>query len=687
MLSLEAFDGWPTRFAMIFTVCWSVAGGLQRSFGVEFPGETPGPATVRREADRIVLRNDVIAAMWSISQGRLRLTEVKNHLTGDHAHGDDQELFVLGMADGSQVRASELPLSGQCSLVKLESRPDAISTALHHGGWQAVATMTAGGDLRVEWRATLRDGSNYVRQQITVCAGSREVPIRRADLLSVRAPDARTIGEVDGSPIVAGTLFLSCESPMATNRIEGDRATCSMPVYCPPRPGRSWTGGSVIGVVPKGQLRRAFLHYIERERPRPYRSFLHYNSWYDIAWSDRKMNEAQCLDRIERFSDQLTKQRGTRLDAFVFDDGWDDNKTLWLFHSGFPNGFGPLVAAAKKADSALGVWLSPWGGYGPAKAERLEYGRTQGFETNHGGFSLAGPTYYERFRSVCIDMIRKYGMAYFKFDGIGKGSAAKGAGAEFGPDIEALFRLLADLRAVKPDLFLNVTAGTWPSPFWLWHSDAVWRGGGDANHLGAGSMRQQWLTYRDTITYRKTARGAPLFPLNSLKSQGLCLGQLGKNYAKMAADPKDVIDEIRMMMVSGTQLQDLFVTPELMTSEMWDALAEAAAWCRANADVLVDSHWVGGDPSKAEVYGYASWSPRKGILGLRNPSDKEAGIDLDIGRAFELPDSSPRRYRLKSPWKLQHRHDNLVLEAGRPHRLTLQPFETLVLDALPVDTQ
>jgi hypothetical protein len=155
----------------------------------------------------------------------------------------------------------------------------------------------------------------------------------------------------------------------------------------------------------------------------------------------------------------------------------------------------------------------------------------------------------------------------------------------------------------------------------------------------------------------------------------------------MKADPKDVIDEIRMMFVSGTQLQDLFVTPALMTSEMWDALAEGATWCRANVDVLVDTHWVGGDPSKGEVYGYASWSPRKGILGLRNPSDGATTIELDVGQAFELPDGAPRRYRLKSPWRSPDSRDGVVLEAGQKRPLRLQALETLVLEALPIEAK
>ncbi len=46
-------------------------------------------------------------------------------------------------------------------------------------------------------------------------------------------------------------------------------------------------------------------------------------------------------------------------------------------------------------------------------------GSEQGFETNQGGFALSGPKYYARFREVCLDMIRTYGVNQFKFDGTG----------------------------------------------------------------------------------------------------------------------------------------------------------------------------------------------------------------------------------------------------------------------------
>jgi hypothetical protein len=56
---------------------------------------------------------------------------------------------------------------------------------------------------------------------------------------------------------------------------------------------------------------------------RPYGLFLHYDSWWDIAWADRKMNEPLCLDVIETFGRELIKKRQTYFDSFCFDDGWD----------------------------------------------------------------------------------------------------------------------------------------------------------------------------------------------------------------------------------------------------------------------------------------------------------------------------------------------------------------------------
>jgi hypothetical protein len=635
-----------------------------------------GPARATIADDTLKLENSVLAVTWQAGDQGLRMLRLEDKLASRSIETMG-EVFTLTRQDGRHIAASDLQIVGRPQIKRLRAEL---------AGQRITALLRSiDGSIEIQWQAVLRDGTDYMRQIVTLRTTKKPIPIDTITLIDLTCRQAEVCGTVKGSPVIAGDMFFAYEHPNATSAIDANetpnRVRCSLVRNMPLMPNHPLVQSSVIGVAPEGQLRRAYTQYIELERPRPYRPFLHYNSWYDIAWADRKMNEQQCLDVIDAFGRELTQKRGVNLDSFVFDDGWDDNKTLWGFHKGFPGGFGPLVPLAKKYDSAVGVWLSPWGGYGQAKDERMKYGQTQGFETNGNGFSLAGPKYYARFRDACAEMITKYDVNYFKFDGVGIGNDKDGADAEFLPDIEAQLALCGELRALRPDVYLSITTGTWPSPYWLFYGDSIWRNGHDCNFHGAGTMRQRWITYRDMITYRMIVQRAPLYPLNSLMVQGICYAQLG-TATKMADDLGDITDEIRMLFGSGTQLQELYVTPGMMTPPMWDALAEAAAWSRGNADVLVDVHWIGGDPGAGDVYGYASWSPRKGILVLRNPGEVKTRFSVDIEEAFELPTGSAERYRLAEPWSDETA--SLVLSAGQPHEFALEPFEALVLEAMPI---
>ena len=68
---------------------------------------------------------------------------------------------------------------------------------------------------------------------------------------------------------------------------------------------------------------------------------------------------------------------------------------------------------------------------------------------------------YERFLDRSLVMINNYEVNYFKYDGFG------GSEPEYLPDMEAGIRLMTELRRHDPDIFLNITVGSWPSPFWL----------------------------------------------------------------------------------------------------------------------------------------------------------------------------------------------------------------------------
>ncbi len=466
---------------------------------------------------------------------------------------------------------------------------------------------------------------------------------------------------------------------------------CWLPRRSELAPGSEWTISSGIGIYPPGQLRRSFLRYVERERAHPYRSYWHYNSWYDlnIGRNDdpdplKRMTEAQCLAVIEAFGRELHAQRGVGLDGYVWDDGWDDWNSLWGFHAGFPNGFTKLKEAAARQGAGMGAWLSPWGGYGGSKAMRVTFGRAKGYETNAQGFSLGGPKYYAAYRDVCLMMIRAYNQNYFKFDGIGGGTMAGGAPASIAPDLDALVRLLRELRQANPSVYINCTVGTWPSPYWTWFADSIWRQGEDCSYAGEGNPRERWITYRDHMIHSRFVGPSPLYPLNSLMYHGLLVGDRHApgRMPTPAADPDSCRHEILMSVGCGSGLGELYVTPALMTSNAWDLLAAGIRWNRSRGEILRDTHWVGGAPDRA-VYGYAAWHPeRGGTLVLRNPTARPQSFALDIGAVLELTGDAPRRWNLRAPVTGQS-VSSIAAVAGQVTEVLLPPYEVLLFDVVP----
>jgi hypothetical protein len=609
----------------------------------------------------LTIANVGLRASWKVAEGHIRpdtVVDLQNHATLTLP----PELFTLVLADGSAIPSSTLTVSSS----KAEDR-------LHSTMFELVDTA---GRLRVNWRVTWQDDTAHFRQDITFHALGGDLPIKEIVLVDCDVPNAQVVGSVKGSPICADDWFLAFEHPLALNTVTGTRVRCSLPRELPLRPGAPVTYSTIIGAVPHGQRRRGFLRYLERERAHRYRPFLHYNSWYDIGYFS-KYDEAAALDVIRAYGTELHDKRGVTLDSFLFDDGWDDTETLWHFHNGFPRGFTPLKEAAARYRTAPGVWMSPWGGYGQPRQQRLTAGRAQGFETNERGFVLSGPKYFERFRDTCKQMITQFGVNQFKFDGTGN-AARVFPGSRFDSDFDAMMTLIDELRATKRDLYVNLTTGTYPSPFFLKYADSIWRGGEDHSFAGVGSMRQQWITYRDADTYKGIVKKGPLFPLNSLMLHGLIYAKHAKN---LDTDPSnDFTDEIHAYFGTGTQLQEMYVTPSLLTKDNWDALAETAKWARYRADTLVDTHWVGGDPAQLEPYGHAAWTPNHAILTLRNPKDSAQSIRLDLHDAFELPDGAPPLFKLRSPWEADRTRGVVMVTAGEPTDFELQPFQVLTLE-------
>ncbi len=135
-----------------------------------------------------------------------------------------------------------------------DDRAAAASRA--HRGWQsgfrACSVVTEledePGRLHITWRVILRDGSNYVRQEVTVTAKAVDVPVREVRMVDFQVPYARVLGTVKGSPVVAGLLFAGFEDPLSSCAVAGDRSRCWIERELPLKAGQAVTYSSVAGV-------------------------------------------------------------------------------------------------------------------------------------------------------------------------------------------------------------------------------------------------------------------------------------------------------------------------------------------------------------------------------------------------------------------------------------------------------
>jgi hypothetical protein len=646
---------------------------------IPYPGKDPGDAVLNQlEKGHLILENEALKIKFISNGQTISINRFEDKNTNEKIDLENVPVFELWLLDNNQINSNNFTLIKPPAFSNVDGDINALKYANKLSGKKYSADfINENLGLKVHWEAQLRDGSNYVQQVLTFeTIGNATVTISQINLIRIPISSGiRKAGIVDGVPMVHKNMFFSIEYPMSKTENNGDDLVSYVPRATPITPSDPFTVSSVWGITPENQLRRGFLYYMERERAAPYHQMSFYNSWGDIAWMDRKMSERACLERIKWIGDSLIIKRNINLNAFLFDDGWDDNRTLWNFHSAFPNGFTKMKEEAEAYGSTLGVWISPFGGYGNAKKLRMEYGRKQNppFETNEHGFSLSGMVYYKRYKEVLVDFVKKYDITMLKFDGVAGNNLA---------DMEAYLNVTKEIRDVKPDMYFCLTTGTWPSPFFLKYGDCVWRGGGDYGYTGEGSNRQRWITYRDADVYKNIVKRSPLYPLNGLQQMGIFISDLGE-FGEFGMNQKDLSDDIWTALATGTAVQGMYINAYRMNSATWDCLANALAWAKENESVMADIHWVGGDPAKGEIYGFAAWSPGKAILSLRNPTSEIKDFEINVADVFELPDNMPTTYLFYDVKERIASGNDKPLKLTESFKITLQPFEVKIFDAFP----
>ena len=435
--------------------------------------------------------------------------------------------------------------------------------------------------------------------------------------------------------------------------------------------GETWTVGAVVGLIAQDgtqdkeniretQKRRSFLAYSERERAVPWRTFPHYNSWYELNINRNNAAPGQehtnftaedILAVMRQWKEKYYDKYGEGIAAFVIDDGWD-NYGPWTFHKGFPNEMRDMSSLAKDMGAGIGAWLGPVGGYGQSGNYRRAYWNGK------GGMQLSNPAYYEVYLTAANNLVCQQdgvpgyqlgsdNYVFFKFDGISGQFSAVGpdAGDTGNENAEGIIRLEQVVRKnMREDIFFNTTVGTWASPFWYQISDATWRQENDHDRIGNNSInRENWITYRDRLVYQNYVQNSPMCPINTLMTHGFILSEDGPPSGD-SRDYNAVLRELRCAFVCGSGIVELYTNCNLMNSindgKLWEDVAECVAWQKKNADVLPDAHWVGGNPwngNKQEIYGWASWNGAKATLALRNGANNAQTFTFTLREALEIP--------------------------------------------------
>ena len=322
-------------FSFLLLINFSLNGFSQFTY----PGKLPGNAFASHSANTISLENHVIKMVFQINNNQLHPEKFIDKANSNILDLFSLNWFSLTLQDGKIITDKDFQLEKSPKITGVSLIPNSAKYSDKLNGKIISATFVNRSlKLSIDWEARLSDGANYIQQRWAFhCKDS--LPIIKYTMLEIPATFAKQMGSVDGSPLVSKQMFFALEHPMSQNEINGKNANSSLPRQEALQPSDSMVITTVFGVTPKGQLRRGFLYYVERERAHPYRPFLHYNSWYDLSWVDRKMEESSCLDRIKMFGDSLIKKRHVPLKAFLFDDGWDNKASLWQVSKNFPDGF------------------------------------------------------------------------------------------------------------------------------------------------------------------------------------------------------------------------------------------------------------------------------------------------------------------------------------------------------------
>ncbi len=361
----------------------------------------------------------------------------------------------------------------------------------------------------------------------------------------------------------------------------------------------------------------------------------------------------------------------------ILDSLWEIDKKK------FPDGLGKIAGQLRNVSKGLGLWISPWGGYDLALKERVASASRNGYETCGIHLCMGGDKYYDVFQKKVLEHLDDGDLSFLKIDGFlslcNEINHAHLPGIYSRPFLTNRFiDFLTTIRKNKPDIFIDITVGTWLSPWWLQYADAVWMTGADFGHsedVPAISERDKAITFRDHTLYKDFVRDRIQFPLSNVMTHGIIKGRLN-----MLGGESETLDNWKdntiMYFSRGVMMWELYISPDVLSEAEWDFMAGVIKWARGQKNIFKHTRFIGGDPNDRAIYGYVHEAPDEVWVIVRNPFVAPQSFEISMDMLAKT--SGFEKLMVEEVYP-HHRFNSQLLTAEQSLKMDLAGYEARIL--------
>jgi hypothetical protein len=334
------------------------------------------------------------------------------------------------------------------------------------------------------------------------------------------------------------------------------------------------------------------------------------------------------------------------------------------------------------------MWFGPKGGYSHSDW-RVGWMGEHGYEVVGPQLCLAGKNYHELFKKRVLDFVENEGVGYYKWDGIQYSCSEEDHGHPVGiysrrAVMETVIDLCHSVREKNPDIFLNITSGTWLSPWWLKYTNTIWMQGHDYGYsrIPSISRRDAAITYRDYVLYDDLIVNDFWFPVANLMTHGIIKGHL-----QMLGGEEEPLDKFTdnalLYFARGVSMWELYISPDILTNFEWSAISKSIHWAKSRFPILSNTYLIGGNPKDRKAYGYIHFKGNRGIIAARNPFIESTTLEVELTPSFGLK-AAASLLILEQTYPTRWISPQFY-NAGDILKISLSGYETAIYEIYPLE--